>query len=99
MNKVREILLRTWEYLRSRKRDYQFTFGSPAGQAVLYDLARFCRANQTTFSADARLHAVAEGRREVWLRIQNHLGMTPAQLFEFYSNQPVTVTTLEDDNG
>ena len=34
------------------------------------------------------LPAVIQGRREVWLRIQNHLQLTPDQLWELYSGRP-----------
>lgn len=37
---------------------------------VLTDLASFCRAHDTTFHTDERTHAMLEGRREVFLRIQ-----------------------------
>lgn len=51
------------------------------------DLARFCRADQSTFHADARVHAVLEGRREVWLRIQEHLRLSDEELFTLYNGQ------------
>lgn len=51
---------------------------------VLADLARFCRAHETTFSADPRLHAALEGRREVWLRIVNHLNLSHDELFQLH---------------
>ena len=73
--------------LMGRRHDYRLTFLSPPGKSVLKDLARFCRANASTFHEDARLHAVAEGRREVWLRIANHLNMTPDELWKLYSGQ------------
>lgn len=76
------------DFLRGRKRAYQLAFGTPAGQEVLQDLMEFCRANETCFHADPRLHAVAEGRREVYLRIQKHLDLTGQQLFEVYSGRP-----------
>jgi len=69
------------EVIRHRKRDYAHAFLTPAGQAVMTDLANFCRATESTFNKDARLHAVAEGRREVWLRIARHLNLTTEQLF------------------
>lgn len=77
---------RTLDFLRGRKRDYQLVFNpkNPADVRVLEDLARFCRANETCFHADPRLHAVAEGRREVFLRIQQHLNLTSEQLFQLY---------------
>lgn len=60
---------------------YQRTFHGPLGEKVLKDLARYCRAAETTFHADPRLHAVAEGRREVWLHINRYLLLTPEQIY------------------
>ena len=37
---------------------------------ILSELAHFCRAFETCFHADPRIHAALEGRREVWLRIR-----------------------------
>ena len=55
-----------------------------ANRVVLADLAKFCRADRSTFHADPRVHAALEGRREVWLRIQEHLNLTPEQLAQLY---------------
>jgi outer membrane protease len=86
------------DFLWSRKRTYQLTFGSPAGQDVLIDLAKFCRADTSTWSEDARHHARLEGRREVWLRIANHLHLEPEQLFALYSGHQYGLVSQEDDN-
>lgn len=51
---------------------------------VLTDLAKFCRAHETTFHPDARLNAALEGRREVWLRIQGFLNLTNAELYDLH---------------
>lgn len=61
-------------------------FRSPEGKKVLADLAAFCRAAESTYAPDARLHAVLEGRREVWLRIQNHLQLSPDDLYGLLTN-------------
>jgi hypothetical protein len=78
-----------WEQVRRvlmrRRHAYNVTFRAPLGEEVLRDLARFCRAHESTFHPDPRLHAVAEGRREVFLRICYHMNMTPDELWEFYS--------------
>lgn len=74
--------------LRERRYAYRQTFTGPLAETVLKDLARFCRAHESTFHTDARAHAVAEGRREVWLRIQNHLNLSPEQLWSLYSGMP-----------
>lgn len=73
-------------FLTSRKAAYQFTFNpeNVYSKAVLKDLSRFCRADKSTFDPNERFHCVVEGRREVWLRIQNHLNLTPDQLSELY---------------
>lgn len=62
-----------------KKRAYVGTFGrkdNVAAQAVLADLAQFCRASASTFAANEREHCLREGRREVWLRIRQHLNMS-----------------------
>jgi plasmid maintenance system antidote protein VapI len=77
------------ELLSNRKRSYKNTFNleSKSSVEVLEDLAAFCRANETTFQADPRLHAVLEGRREVWLRIQHHLQLKDEDLWKLYGRK------------
>jgi hypothetical protein len=75
------------QFLTTRKRNYQTVFGGVAGGEVLRDLAKFCRADETTFHADARASALMEGRREVWLRITKHLNLTPDQLVQYFNPQ------------
>ena len=75
------------QFVLSRQYAYKQTFNGPLAEPVLRDLAGFCRANESTFHEDARLHAVAEGRREVWLRIQNHLNLSPADLWRLTSGR------------
>lgn len=82
---MKEFVEKLKRALWRRRHQYQMTFRSPPGQAVLKDLARFCRAHKSTFYADPRLHALAEGRREVWLRIEEHLKLSPDELWELYS--------------
>lgn len=72
------------DFLRSRKRQYVECFDSPQGQKVLADLAKFCRAHGSTFHPDSRVHALLEGRREVWDRIAGHLQLTDEQLYALY---------------
>lgn len=74
--------------LAGRRHAYRQTFKGPLAEEVLKDLARFCRAHRSTFHENERAHALAEGRREVWLRIANHLNMTPDDLWALYSGQP-----------
>lgn len=74
-------------WLFRRRYAYQTTFRGPLADEVLRDLARFCRANQSTFHTDDRAHALAEGRREVWLRIANHLNLPPDRLWAIYDGR------------
>lgn len=85
-----ETYQRTLDFLRLRKRAYQFAFPDPKNSEVLKDLAKFCRANASCFDDNDRRHAIAEGRREVWLRIQQHLNLQPDDLYEIY-NKPSTL--------
>lgn len=75
-----------FNFIRRRKYSYLNVFNpeSMAGQEVLRDLAKFCRAKESCFHADPRVHAVLEGRRETYLRIINHLNLTDEQLYELY---------------
>ncbi len=78
---------RLFAFINGRKRAYQLTFqtNQPANVAVMEDLAKFCRAHESTFHPDPRVAANLDGRREVFLRIQNHLGLTEEQLIALYS--------------
>jgi len=79
--------------LRRRKYAYRRLFLgedglSADGQVVLADLAKFCRANSSTAivspvsrSVDPIAMAMAEGRREVWLRIAAHLHIDDRVIF------------------
>lgn len=89
----------------TRRQSYRSVFrldetGRPLGHdavTVLADLRRFCNADRPTTrvspiskSIDPIAMAIAEGRREVWLRIQAHLRMDDsdiAKLQEFEEAQ------------
>jgi predicted alpha/beta hydrolase len=71
-------------FFRERKRSYQQGFGSETTALMMADLARFCRADRSCFDPDPRIHAALEGRREVWLRIQQHLTKTPEEMIDLY---------------
>jgi hypothetical protein len=74
---------------RNRMRAYKEVFrqpdGSltPAAEVVLADLKKFCRADRSTHSFGGKPTdmAVAEGRREVWLRLMSFLNMTEADFY------------------
>lgn len=51
---------------------------------VLKDLAKFCRAHESTYHADPRIHAAMEGRKEVWLRLQNYLNLNSEELYRLH---------------
>ena len=68
--------------LLERQHAYKTTFKGPVAQHVLMDLAYFCRANESTFHDSQKVQDNLEGRRQVWLRIQQHLKLTPDQLWE-----------------
>lgn len=85
---VKEWLDKLRVALGNRRHAYRQTFKGPNAEIVLADLARFCRAHESTFHENARAHALAEGRREVWLRLQNHLRLSPDELWRLYSGRP-----------
>lgn len=71
---------------RDRFRDEDGMLNPPA-RAILIDLQRFCYATRTTIkvspttgSIDPYAIAVAEGRREVWLRISEYLKLDDRDL-------------------
>jgi hypothetical protein len=77
---ISELREKLYSAFRSRRSDYLTTFNGPVADRVLADLAEFCRARETTFHPDERLHAVLEGRREVWLRINKYLNLTDREI-------------------
>jgi hypothetical protein len=90
-----------YDFITRRTRNYKLVFGDGdrgPQRAVLKDLARFCRASETCFNEDPRVHAVLEGRREVWLRIANHLNLSPQELLAIYSPGTPFERIDEDDN-
>jgi hypothetical protein len=81
----------TISFLRGRKRAYQLTFqlGQPANVIVLEDLAKFCRAAEScVIPGDRDRSLVLEGRREVFLRITQHMHLQPEQLYMLYTSAP-----------
>jgi hypothetical protein len=74
------------EFLFQRRNAYRRLFNGENRDAklVLTDLARFCRAHEATFHPDERTHALLEGRREVWCRIQQHLNLTEEELWSLH---------------
>lgn len=86
----------------NRKRAYRSVFMDASGnisrdgEAVLADLRKFCRATSSTVmvspvskTIDPIAMAMAEGRREVFMRIQGYLHINEKQVFNLQ----------EPDNG
>lgn len=80
-----EVVAKTREFLFQRQTAYRLVFAGPSGDIVLKDLAKFCRAGRSTFHADPYAAARLDGRRECWLRIQNHLHLSQEQLWHLQS--------------
>lgn len=97
---VREFAGRAFDLLRKRRLAYQLTFkhNNYAAQEVLMDLAKFCRANESTYHPDPVIAAALVGRREVWLRISNHLNLTSEQLFALYNGNHFSGETRKLSN-
>lgn len=87
-------MYRIWFSHKPRWPDFRNSF---TGQAVLRDLAVFCRAGRSTYHFDPRIHARLEGRRDVWLRIQQHVQLSEDELFTLLSGESLPVTVEEDD--
>lgn len=80
---------RAKQFLFSRTAAYRrvFSLNSPDARIVLKDLARFCRAHESTGHADSNVSARLDGRREVWLRIQAHLQLSDDELWNLHKPQ------------
>lgn len=89
MSDLKVLLEKTKGFLFSRQRAYRLVFAGPVAEDVLRDLAVFCRAHETAFHPDPRVHAVLEGRREVWLRIQKHLNLSQDDLWKLYGRKDI----------
>lgn len=76
----------TEKFLDGRRSAYVRTFINPEGDKVLSDLAKFCRFGETTFHPGSdRVSALLEGRREVFLRILQHLNLSQEQLMLLFA--------------
>lgn len=51
-----------------------------AAEIALVDLREYCFARRPTFSTDSLVMARREGRRDVWLRIQDFLNLDEKQV-------------------
>ncbi len=75
------------QILTDRQRAYRMAFApNPATKAVMDDLASFSRATETCLVPGDRDRTYALlGRNEVWLRIRDHLDLTPEELLVRYT--------------
>jgi len=77
-------------FLTGRKSAYMkvFSYSDLASRMVLRDLYIFCRANESCMvPGDDHRTFMLEGRREVWLRIQQHIGLSPEELLDLYNGK------------
>lgn len=93
---------KTFDFLKRRRINYRLAANQPAFQELLIDLAQFCRANETCVVTDKNgriddaATKVLEGRREVWLRIQQHLNLTAQQLYSLYTGRQFNPGDTDD---
>lgn len=74
------------EVAQKVKSYYTACFSSPGGAHVLRDLMGICKARTTTVVAgDPYWTMVNEGRRQVWIHIQDMLGLTAEQIAALYA--------------
>ena len=89
-----------WQRLFKRRQCYRRLFldgdgkANPSAEIVLADLKRFCRAETSTAvvspvskAIDPLAMAMAEGRREVWNRIQSYLHMADREITQLNENE------------
>jgi hypothetical protein len=89
--------LRVLRWLQNRRQSYQLVSNQPAGKVILADLARFCYAFESCWDPDPRIHAMKEGRRSVWLRVQQHLKLSDAELYQIATGGYSPPSAMEDD--
>ena len=77
-------------FLSGRAASYRRVFqrDSVDAKEVLADLAKFCRAHESTFHMNHACSDRLDGRREVFLRIQHHLKLTDDELWQIYGRKP-----------
>lgn len=80
----RESKVRATFQARSTAYNQVFLKDAPMVLEVLRDLAEFCRAHKTTFHPNPHVQAALEGRREVWLRIEESLQLSSEQIFKLH---------------
>lgn len=84
---MNELVESTKRFLVRRAQAYHACFPKDGmmTQVVMADLAKFCRATSSTFHPDPQVAARLDGRREVFLRISQHLNLTTEELYRLLS--------------
>ena len=74
------------DLFRRRRLAYHHVFNKDNRytREVLVDLAKFCRAHTSTFNEDPRVQSNLDGRREVWLRIQENLELSIEEIYALH---------------
>lgn len=78
------------EEIEVRQRNFRNTFqmNQPANIEVIEHLKKFCRAEEScVVPGDRDMSLVLEGRREVWLMIDEFLNKTPEQIFAHHARE------------
>src|SRR4051812_9320159 len=93
-DEILELFNKSKAYKRVFMKDGKLTKDA---EVVIKDLAKFCKANQSTTvfnpisrSVDPLASAIADGRREVYLRLSNYLKLDEADFIkkdETYNDQ------------
>ncbi len=66
---------------------------------IIADLAGLCFADKPTFDPDPRVDAYNQGRRHVWLHINQYLTLTPQQIEEMLMGKGVFIGDEGFENG
>lgn len=69
------------------KRSYREVFSSPAGKRVLRDLAKACHAATTTFDENPNEQSRKEGKRQIFLRIQNMINVPDEEVWSLNNGE------------
>lgn len=90
-----ELYHKVLDLLRLRSRHYRTVFNPALGstKAVLADLARFSRFNETPYHKDPNMVYVLIGRQEVFQRIVQHTKLQPDQLYALFDGREVAPST------
>lgn len=86
------------EFIHQRKLAYRRVLGatpSPDVEVILKDLAKFCRAHESTAHPNPHVAARLDGRREVWLRIAEHLNLPVEDLWRLYGGNKILTEPKE----